>query len=133
MQQGIHEWTIHHPFIQGIPSCSAQETKVVGPHAPQNFYTKHLSPHGTPIPPVDPTSNLWVCMQNTKFAFQLCDDGINLSYNTEHLTNLGVHLFALHQPENQQGKPFKLDPHQTHIFEDLAPTPFIWNIEPNWK
>lgn len=30
----------------------------------------------------------------TQFAFQLCDDGFNLAHISEHLTNLGVQLFA---------------------------------------
>jgi len=83
-QQPISKWTTHRPFIPGTPS-SNQEKSIIAPDSPHETYTNHLIPFGTPLPIIDQSRILRICMQNTQFSFQINSDGLEILHIIENL------------------------------------------------
>ena len=81
------------PFISGAPFYPSKTDSYEQIH-PCTLSLHHLSPYGTPITPIDPTRSLWICLQNTQFAFQLYNDRINLSQIIESLICLNAQMFV---------------------------------------
>jgi len=67
--------------------------------SPHQIYTNHLRPFGTPLPIIDPTQIIRVCVQNTQHDFKLFDDGISLPIIIENLLNIGANMFVPISPK----------------------------------
>lgn len=80
-QKQITNWTVFHPFISGVSS----------------FPWPHY-PFGTPIPTIDPTQILWICMQNTQFSFKIQGDNLDISNIINHLQQLDTQMFFAISP-----------------------------------
>jgi hypothetical protein len=92
-QQKLDQWMVHRPFNPGVLSSSLS-AQSKGSTDPRSTFNDHLLPYDTPIVPYDPTSTLRVCVQNTHFAFQLYDDGINLANIICNILILGAKMFV---------------------------------------
>jgi len=90
-QTKLTSWTVHCPFIPGIAQTTSSE-KIYQPA--RLVVVNHLKPFVTPLPPIDNSKVLRMCMQNTQFAFQLHDDGINMSYIFDNITHHDIQMFA---------------------------------------
>jgi hypothetical protein len=50
----------------------------IAPTHPRQNYTNHLSPFGTPLPPMTNSNTLQICFQNTQHSFQIHGETIEL-------------------------------------------------------
>jgi hypothetical protein len=89
-QQSIKQWTAHRPFIPNIPLGASSSHNPVIPSDPHQMFTAHLEPFGTPLPIIDPTPHLQVCMPNTQHDFKIYGDGIELSSIIDNLKSFGI-------------------------------------------
>lgn len=84
----------HHPFHPGIPSrCTVPPESQSLAH-PRQLYTNHLSPYGTPMPSIDHTKILRVCMINTQHMFHLYGDNIDMHTAIANLKTLSAQMFV---------------------------------------
>jgi hypothetical protein len=69
VQPKITQWTTHQPFIPGVTNLSlATSIQLTHPH---QVFMNHLQPFGTPMPIIDQTKILHVCVQNPQHSFRL--------------------------------------------------------------
>jgi hypothetical protein len=93
-QQKITAWTHHRPFISGITPNPTAHPKQVQPSHPRQLLEDHLQPFGTPLPAIDKTKILRVCLQNTQHSINISGDGLELSYMMMNLAELNVSLYT---------------------------------------
>jgi len=98
----IKRWTTHRPFTPGIqPSLTIASDNL----PPRELYTKHLTPYGTPIPPVDHTKYLRICAQNTQHSFRICGETFSTQTIISSLHLYEVDMFAAISPNVNWRKP----------------------------
>ena len=101
-QQSIKQWVTHRFFIPNVSSIAELKTSFTPSNCHQIF-TEHLKPFGTPLPIIDPSSHLHVCIQNTQHDFKLYNDGLEMATIIENLKNIDVVMFIPISP-NVNGK-----------------------------
>jgi hypothetical protein len=119
-QSSIKKWAAHTPFISNVPSSSSSTSIQITseyqhPTNPRQHYSTHLSPFGMPLPLIDPTKTLRVCIQNTQHDFKLYGDGLELSSIMEHLQTIGSSMFVPVSP-NVNWKNHSNGTHTRQIF-----------------
>jgi len=65
----------------------------IAPTHPRKNYTNHLSPFGTPLPPMTNSNILRICFQNTQHSFQIHGEAIELPNLISNLQSLGIGMF----------------------------------------
>jgi hypothetical protein len=93
IQTKITQWIEHRPFIPGVPSSASSDQQHVC-SSPRNTSSSHLNPFGTPIPPIDLTKTMRICLQNTQFSFQLYGDGLQMQSIMMNLKQLDANIFV---------------------------------------
>jgi hypothetical protein len=76
---------------------SKQQTCITNT-CPHQEFLSHLSPFGTPMPTIDHTKVLRVCMQNTQHSFQLYGDCLDITSTIDQLKNIGASMFSAISP-----------------------------------
>jgi len=91
----IKRWTTHRPFIPEIqPSLTIASDNL----PPRELYTKHLTPYGAPIHPVDHTKYLRICAQNTQHSFRIWGETFSTQTIISNLHLYEVDMFAAISP-----------------------------------
>jgi hypothetical protein len=89
-QHSLHKWS-------NVPSTNHPDSRLPPSSQPTSVHqtlTNLLSPFGTPLPSIDPRKTLRVCMQNTQHDFKICGDGIEMISIQNHLSSIGISVFA---------------------------------------
>jgi hypothetical protein len=97
------DWAIHRPFILNVHQLDDTLPKSIHPTNPHESFSTHLSPFGSTLPVIDKTETLRVCMQNTRFAFSIYGECIDIYNIIANLTQLDAHLFAPISPNTNCG------------------------------
>jgi hypothetical protein len=82
-----------------------QISKPIPMHHHQCF-TDHLLPFGNPMPVIDPTRILRICMQNTQHDFQIYGDGLEITTISNNLQSLGINMFIPISPNVNWINPY---------------------------
>jgi hypothetical protein len=69
-------------------------------------FTDHLLPFGNPMPVIDPTRILRICMQNTQHDFQIYGDGLEITTISNNLQSLGINMFIPISPNVNWINPY---------------------------
>lgn len=64
------------------------------PSYPHQTFSAHIERFGTPLPVVDHTNVLRICMQNTQYDFKIYGDGLEISNIISNLKNIGASMFV---------------------------------------
>jgi hypothetical protein len=88
-QRKITDWTVLTPFISNIATNSSPPANI----SPRVHVSDYLLPYGTPLPEIDGTKTLCICMQNPKFYFKLYDDAVDITNILINLKELQVQMF----------------------------------------
>jgi hypothetical protein len=108
-QRTIKDWVIHPPFIPNVTNAHLTSQNQYSPSHPHQTFSAHLEPFGMPLPVIDHTKILRVCMQNPQHDFKIHGNRLEI-YNI--ISNLkkhwGINVLP-DQPKYQLEKQFQLD------------------------
>jgi hypothetical protein len=108
-QQSVKRWTIYRPFLPHILHNQNQSNIKISKPIPMHHhqcFTDHLLPLGNPMPVIDPTHILRICMQNTQHDFQIYGDGLEITTISNNLQSLGINMFIPISPNVNWINPY---------------------------
>ncbi len=85
------------------------------PSNPRQLYLDHLAPYGTPLPPIDTSKVLRICMQKPQHSFQIYGDTIDLPSIVTNLQSVGANMYIPISP-NVNWNTSSTWPRTHHLF-----------------
>jgi hypothetical protein len=94
-QNPLHLQLPHNPETSNSPIGAGTPNLIHSPpNSPRQLYLDHLSPYGTPLPPIDTSKILRICMQNSQHSFQIYGDTINLPPMVGNFQSIGANMYV---------------------------------------